>query len=251
MNKKLRSLICIALIIAISIPVISIAFAGKPDRGPIEKIVFIHYKKGYGKPPDTPGKGSEKGYYKLFGKGIEWKTLPVTYVINPTLESDKNPGGLPEGFITGAIFHSAYEWDSWTGAELFGSYSVDYDATWDLNAPDYENELVFGDYPQEGVIAVCIVWGYFSGPPKQRMIVEFDIMFDTDYTWGYAWNPDQEIMDLQNIATHELGHGVGLGDLYKPKASEETMYGYSKYGETKKRDLYFGDIAGIQELYGE
>ncbi|MBA7643606.1 hypothetical protein ES703_51337 [subsurface metagenome] len=58
-------------------------------------------------------------------------------------------------------------------------------------------------------------------------------------------------MDLQNIATHELGHSVGLGDLYDDVASEETMYGLSEYGETKKRTLYLGDIAGIQKLYGE
>jgi len=110
---------------------------------------------------------------------------------------------------------------------------------------------------ESGVIAVCIVWGYFTGPPSTRRIVEFDIMFDTDFNWGCAGDTnetglgDTSFMDLQNIATHELGHGVGLGDLYITEASDETMYGYSTEGETKKRTLYIGDIAGIQELYGE
>lgn len=58
-------------------------------------------------------------------------------------------------------------------------------------------------------------------------------------------------MDLQNIATHELGHGFGLADLYESNASEETMYGYSTEGEIKKRSLYSGDIAGIHDLYGK
>ena len=57
-------------------------------------------------------------------------------------------------------------------------------------------------------------------------------------------------MDVQNIVTHEFGHGWGLADLYDTSCSEETMYGYSEEGETKKRTLNDGDIAGIQELYG-
>jgi len=188
--------------------------------------------------------GEEEGYYTFLARGVKWKETPVSYVINPT-----NPDGLPADFITGAISASAGEWDSWTSANLFGSYTVDNSASWDTETPDYENELVFGDYPQDGVIAVCIVWGYFTGPPSTRRIVEFDIMFDTDFTWGDA-ELDSTVMDLQNIATHELGHGVGLGDLYDNVASDETMYGYSEYGETKKRTLHFGDKAGIQELYG-
>jgi hypothetical protein len=56
-------------------------------------------------------------------------------------------------------------------------------------------------------------------------------------------------MDLQNIATHELGHGVGLGDLDDSDNSEKTMYGYSTWGETKKRTLDLGDITGIKVLY--
>jgi hypothetical protein len=30
---------------------------------------------------------------------------------------------------------------------------------------------------------------------------------------------------------------------------DETMYRFADTGETKKRDLHTGDIAGIQELY--
>ena len=55
-------------------------------------------------------------------------------------------------------------------------------------------------------------------------------------------------MDFENIATHELGHSFGMGH---PDSTciEETMYAYADFGETKKRVLNAGDIAGIQELY--
>lgn len=82
-------------------------------------------------------------------------------------------------------------------------------------------------------------------------------MFETNHTWGYAGPTnetelgDLNVMDLQNIATHELGHGVGLADLYETSCSEVTMYGYSTEGETKKRTLEEPDIIGIQKLYGE
>jgi hypothetical protein len=210
----------------------------------LQKIVFIHYKKGYAKPPWADGGKKETQCYDFLGRWVKWKELPVNYVIDPD-----NPYNLTEEFITDAIYNSAEEWDSYTSSELFGSYSIDYEASWDSDAPDGRNELLFGDYPQEGVIAVTVVWGYFYGPPDERKIIEFDILFDTDFVWGDA-TADPNVMDLQNIATHELGHGVGLDDLYDTVCSEETMYGYSDYGETKKRTLNTGDITGLQELYG-
>lgn len=245
MNKKISLLFCFALIVSAFVPIVATALAGKPDNvpPPLEKKVFIHYRKGYGKPDGTPGKGPKKGedgHYKLLGKGIKWKTLPVSYVIDDEL-----------AFFATAIYASAEEWDTYTSSELFSdNYQIVTDGSWDDEVRDGRNELVLGDYEAPGVIAVCIIWGYFSGPPPYRKIVEFDILFDIDYIWGDA-TLDPTVMDIQNIATHEFGHGIGLDDLYDSSASEETMYGYSQYGETKKRTLYIGDKAGLHELYGE
>jgi hypothetical protein len=228
----------------------------------LEKVVFIHYKKGYGRVCDYDGicepelgenpscadcknGGGEPATLCYAFLGAKWKELPVEYVIDPD-----NPDGLSEEFVANAIYLGAEEWDAHTSAELFNDvYTIDYNSSWDDDAPDGRNELLFGDYPQEGVIAVTIIWGYFRGRPSSRKIVEFDILFDIDFTWGDA-TLNSTVMDLQNIATHELGHGVGLDDLYETVCAEETMYGYSDYGETKKRDLNAGDITGIQELYG-
>ena len=56
-------------------------------------------------------------------------------------------------------------------------------------------------------------------------------------------------MDFESIATHELGHSVGLDDLYTAECAEQTMYGYATEGETKKRSLEAGDIEGVGQLY--
>ncbi|UCC91631.1 MAG: matrixin family metalloprotease [Candidatus Aenigmatarchaeota archaeon] len=246
--------ILMVMILVLSVTVTAVPPANSNGKGP-QKIVFIHYKKGYAKPtcnnngvcePELGekkncadcknGGNGESTCYKFLAKGVKWKDLPVDYVIHPDLDA-------------GAISAGAEEWDAHTSANLVGTYSIDNGATWDDETPDGRNEMVFGDYQQAGVIAVTIIWGYFYGKPDTREILEFDILFDTDFAWGDA-TKDPSVMDLQNIATHEFGHGFGLGDLYETSCIEETMYGYSTEGETSKRDLNAGDIVGIQELYG-
>ncbi|MBW2980894.1 matrixin family metalloprotease [Candidatus Woesearchaeota archaeon] len=233
----------------------------------LEKIEFIHYKKGYGKPgtscgngiceagenankcPADCGSGEEPpvdtGCYTPLAKGVFWKTLPVDLYINPT-----NANGLSEDFIVTTTIASAEAWDDATSAELTNNYIVDYTADYDDTATDGRNEISFGDYAEPGVIGVTIIWGYFSGPPRSRRIVETDVMLDdVDFVWGDA-TIDPSVMDVQNIMTHELGHAYGLGDLYESACAEVTMYGYSTEGELKKRTLEPDDVVGIQELYG-
>ena len=160
-------------------------------------------------------------------------------MINPN-----NPQGLSEDFITSAIFNAAETWDAATSKELMSdSYFLDNSAQYGVQ--DYKNSITFGNYPTEGVIAVTTVW-YNS---RTREIVEFDMMFDTDWDWGDA-TLDPSKMDLQNIATHEFGHAVGLADVYQDACSAVTMYGYSDYGEIQKRTLEQPDITGLQALYG-
>jgi hypothetical protein len=172
--------------------------------------------------------------------GVKWKTLPVKYVINPT-----NPDGLSEEFVTNTIAASAEAWDTATSAELFDdSYSVDHGARYGVQ--NYKNAIVFGDYPEPNVIGVTSVWYTRRG----RQIVEFDMELDTDYTWGDATTSNATVMDLQNIVTHELGHGVGMNDIYSGACSEVTMYGYSGYNDIKKRTLESADIVGLQKMYG-
>lgn len=229
-------------------PVITETEAGEWE---LERIDFIHYAKpetvcGNGVcekgenarkcPADcTGGEEPDIKCYKLLG--VKWKNLPVGYVINPANSS------LTEGFVTSAISTSAETWDAATASELFNGYIVDYAAQYGVQ--NFVNAVAFGNYPDVNVIAVTSIWFTRRG----RQIVEFDILFDTDFAWGDALiNP--AVMDLQNIATHELGHGAGLDDIYSDACSEVTMYGYSTEGETKKRTLELSDITGIQKMYG-
>ncbi|MDO8303676.1 MAG: matrixin family metalloprotease, partial [Sedimentisphaerales bacterium] len=97
--------------------------------------------------------------------------------------------------------------------------------------------------------AIGITFYWYSRANKQ--IVEADTVFNSDLPWsinsyGAVFNGSY---DLRNIATHEFGHWLVLGDLYSGRDAELTMYGYGAMGETKKDTLGRGDISGIQKAY--
>jgi len=238
---------------------------GKQRAPSLERIEFIHWKKNFAKPPcnnngvcepqlgEKPSCADCKNAedeepsvlcYEFMGsygkKLLKWKQLPVSYVVNPDV-----PGGVSADFMKAAVADAAAEWDYWTEPELFSNaYGVNPDVQYGVL--DDKNAVTFGDYPTTGVIAVTSVWYN----PATKEIVEFDIMFDTDWTWGDATNPQTpDIMDLQNIATHELGHAAGLADVYEGQCADVTMYGYSDNGDTAKRTIEEPDIVGITTLY--
>jgi len=204
-----------------------------------KRMTFFVYDRD-AKPPWAGGNKKTSEGYKIIAK---WDGT-VDFSFNPY-----NPQGLDSSFIRSALIAASNEWDDHTSYDLVGLVEEDLDAGFH-DSMNGENEVSFGDYPTSGVIAVCRMW-VTRGKPSDRRILEFDILFDTDYSWGDA-TEDSSVMDLQNIATHELGHGIaGLDDIYDEVYSDITMYGYSDYGETKKRTLEQPDIDGLQANYGE
>jgi predicted Zn-dependent protease len=199
----------------------------------LERVDFIHYVK-----PPSGTKPSGGGVcYKLLG--VKWSTLPVRYTINPTNKESLNPND-----IKSAISASAETWDAATSQELFdNTYSTDSTVTYNT-ASDGINAISFGPMGNNNIIAVTSIWYTRVG----KRIVEFDILFNDYFAWGTSGSSDK--MDLQNIATHELGHAVGMNDIYTSSCSDVTMYGYSSEGETTKRTLEPPDIAGLQAMYG-
>lgn len=218
--------------------------AAKVDGKVVQGFMFLRYRQNFVKPEwvadKTDKTDPESEPYALLSKGTSWKTVE-DYVYDTTV-SENSISAIEASF------------DTWQelGYDIFGDRTVGVVDGVDTIAPDEVNEILFGDISQAGVIAMCTVWGIFGGPPKTRELVAFDIIFDNvDFTWGNA-DDDMTVMDVQNIATHEIGHALGLADLYESTevVMEQTMYGYATQGETKKRTLAAGDIAGVQALYG-
>jgi len=218
---------------------------GGNDKGPLSKITYIHWKNAPAKPPWAGGgKNNESSCYAFISNGAKWKANEP-YAINPT----NADGLLNASEVVAANAAGVAAWEAQSG-DVLGNWYVDYNASYNDDYTDNVNSISFGYYPNSGVIAITTVWGYFYGPPPSREIIEFDLLYnDPYYVWGNA-DVDPSVMDLQNIATHELGHALGLSDLYTSGCTEETMYGYSSEGEMKKRTLGAGDIVGIKKLYG-
>ena len=124
------------------------------------------------------------------------------------------------------------KWEDAAGTDILGDEVAGVVDGADLDSPDEKNEVYFADIDENGVIAMAIVWGVFGGPPPFRKLVEWDQIYD-DVDFDWSSNGEAGKMDFENIATHELGHSVGLGDLYNDECLEQTMYGWAVNGETK------------------
>lgn len=207
---------------------------------------FVHAKGGVFA---LKGGGRSTPLYTYLASGARWRTTEA-YVVNAW-----NPSGVPAAAIAADLDAAATAWDSRVAYQVFGSGSTTtavLAADWDATAVDDVNEVYFGDTSSMGAdtVAVTVVWGYFSGSPKTRQLLGWDMVFNKDLAegWGDAAAP-AAVWDVRGIATHEIGHAAGMGDLYTTAAAEQTMYGYASPGETKKRTLESGDIAGITALY--
>lgn len=215
--------------------------AGDKDGREVEGYAFIHrYQKltGYAKPPK-----SSDSCYTFLSRGAKWRALEP-WIVNPA-----NTRGLEAGFVAANLASDIGKWETAATKDILGDGAATADVlVADTQSPDGNNEVYFADVDSPGAIAVSIIWGIFAGPPQTRELVEWDQVYDdTDYDWSSTGEAAK--MDFENIATHELGHSVGLGDLYQSACAEQTMYGYADFGETKKQTLETGDIAGVVKLY--
>lgn len=104
---------------------------------------------------------------------------------------------------------------------------------------DHRNIVEFGRL-SGGALAINYTW--YSG----TRILETDLRLNRfDYKWTNV--PGGRRYQVVNVASHELGHQVGLDDLGSPHGGL-TMYGRISRGETKKTTLGAGDLRGASRL---
>jgi len=233
----------------------------------VQGFAFVDYRKNFGKPGtvcgndiceqsenanncaqdcgggDPTSDSDTSSCYAFIAKDAKWKVVEP-YLINPA-----NSHGMNESAVAINFAADIQKWEDAAGQEIIGAGTVTSDTlVADTSSPDSLNEVYFGEIDGTGTIGVTIVWGIFSGPPFNRRLVEWDQIYDeVDFNWSLTSEPTA--MNWDNIAIHELGHSVGMADIYEDTCSEMTMYGFGANGETKKTTLEDGDINGVQKLY--
>jgi hypothetical protein len=98
---------------------------------------------------------------------------------------------------------------------------------------------------QGSALAVAYTWSdRFTG-----RITEADVYFNSRYSWAVASPtstcPNGSAYDIESIATHELGHVIGLDHINVLAA---TLYQSAPAGETRKRTLTVGEVNKASSL---
>lgn len=80
-----------------------------------------------------------------------------------------------------------------------------------------------------------------------KEIVGFAVTVDSAESW--ATDGSSGNFDVENVASHELGHVAGLRHDNPPRSGCLTMYKFAGLGEIQKRTLGLGDKLGMDTLY--
>lgn len=175
-----------------------------------------------------------------FLSGAKWKNLPVTYRIHQ--------GGLPtignrSEFVA---VHAGFEaWENVEGSAIAFSYGGTTEHR--FGALDDTNLVTFQDDSFDfGSRVVAVTLTYYSRRIEDPPIVDADILFNPNEF--FSTNGAPGTYDLQSVATHEVGHLLGLDHAAIVSATMNPLAGS---GVTFFRVLQTDDRIACSVLYPE
>ncbi len=180
---------------------------------------------------------------------------PKRVVVDPltfTMKTDSRfrATGLDKAKTVYAFFDACHTWQEVVAQDLFANGmwvdSSESSPQW-AEAPNGVNSLAW-KFPTPGFerhVAMAGIWSDASGK-----IIDADITFNGAYGWNMDGINGGGTYDFQGIATHEVGHCIGLADLYNVPGYEAFTDEIMCNAEKASRELGPGDKMGAQMLYG-
>lgn len=206
------------------------------SRQMVDGVAFVHRAPQRKLKPNVAAARPVKACYRLIG--FPGWTSPEPWSVTAT------PGSpISSTTIRAEIENAISDWEAAAGVNILGSFSSAGAGVLPSTTLDGVNAIAFGNAGGGGTVAVTYVWG-----SRRTPILEFDQIYGNNWDWTAGSGSSADAFDFANVATHEIGHAVGL-DHPGNSCTEETMYAYVDFGEIKKRDLNSGDILGVQALY--
>jgi hypothetical protein len=233
-----------------------------PGNSKLKLRVFVHEDKGFdagkanGKPAPAPAPtetcvagavGDPDSSAVVPGAG--WK-LPAVWQYRLNLASvPSSVGGANLPVIASSAF------SAWQSAVAPGFVVITRGANTNTTRAvfDGQNIITWGR-TSGSALAVSYIWY----DQTTGVATEIDTIMNNKFKWEWSdpstWSAGQicaygGYYDAQEILTHELGHTMGLDDVYTIDYAHNTMYGYGSPSETKKDTLTIGDVIGVAGLY--
>jgi hypothetical protein len=241
--RKILLLSLIILVVALysGLPYLSTAQAKKDD---IVLKTFVHDPQGHGKPvPVSNCTITTNDHVSDYGTtGWHMPAAGMSYQINYA----SSPKNLNQSKVESAI---ADAFVTWTAADSKQIFTDGGSTTAKTARLDGTNAILWKGI-NSTALAITYAWYYTS----TGELAEADTVFNKNYSWDWTnisaddCGGTSGAYDVQNIATHEFGHWIGLDDLYSTADKDLTMYGYGETKELKKDSLGLGDISGVNAI---
>ena len=173
-----------------------------------------------------------------------WHIIPgsITYRLNAA----SVPASVGGSNLDAIVQNGFSQYNQATGGKV--SFSRGANTNVNRSRFDGQNVVTWGRLGA-GSLGITYVWYY----PSSGNLAEVDTVMNSRYKWSLSNQDacaDNKTYDAKNIMTHELGHWMGLDDMYNVGThGDATMYGYGSLGEIKKNTLTTGDQIGVSNIY--